>query len=870
MGVVYQARQKGLNRLVALKMILTEQAGEEERARFRLEAEAAAALRHPNIVQIYEVGETEGRPFFSLEYIAGGSLAKKLAATPLPGDQAARLVEILARAMHVAHQGGIIHRDLKPGNILLQAKSETPSLLAEEEAKAAGSSLAFRISDFEPKITDFGLAKRLDLEVGRTQTGAILGTPSYMAPEQAGGQSKVIGPAADIYALGAILYEVLTGRPPFKAASPLDTLLQVMSVEPVPPRRFQPQVPRDLETICLKCLEKDARQRYASAEELAEDLAYFLRREPIHARPTPAWERGLKWSKRRPALTALLAVSALAILGMLGVWAGFTHQLREERDYARRGWQQAEQNAIEAGEQRQAAVQHRLHAEENFQYAWKVVEDYTTSVAEDPRLRAHDLERLRRQLLQLAVDFYQKFAQQRGTDDDVQAERARAYMRLACLTQEVASKSQAVEVFQKAIPIFQGLAGKYPAEPNYAADLASAYHNIGVLHWETGQFDQSQTFLQKALDLRKQLAAQERHPQFRAAVANTYDNLGKLFWVSGKIDLSIDAHRHALEVEEALMKEFPGDPDYPYLVASSKNNLALLFQDKGQPDQAETDYKAARTLFEKLTRDYPDQTDYQSDLSQCLNNLGCLYDATGRLEQAEKTYRQALGICQQLTETHASISQFAIRLGGLNCNLAHLVRRQGRLEESLTFYANAARTLEGVLRQEPRYAEARQFLDNTEEGWAAALLALGRFAEAIPKWDRAIELTDGPKREALRFARAGTLARSSEYLRAVKEAEAISGNAPTQPGDLYNLACVYAQASAAAVQDKKQSEANRDRQANDLAARAVQLLVQARAAGYFKNPGLIDHLNADEDLSALRKRDDFKKLCADLAKERKP
>jgi tetratricopeptide (TPR) repeat protein len=480
------------------------------------------------------------------------------------------------------------------------------------------------------------------------------------------------------------------------------------------------------------------------------------------------------------------------------------------------------------------------------------------------------LEKLRRQLLQLAVDFYQKFAQQRGSDDEVQAQRALAYVRLGYLTQEVASKSQAIEVFQKAIPIFQDLASKFPTEPNYAANLATAYHNIGALHHEMGQFSQSQPFLEKALDLRKQLAAKQSHPEFRSVVAQTYDNLGKLFWMSGKLDPAIDAHRHALEVEEALMKEFPGDSEYPYLVASSKNNLALLFEQKGDRAQAEVDYNAARILFEKLTRENPDQTDYQSDLSQCLNNLGCLYDETGRLEQAEKTYRRALEICQQLTQAHASISQFSVRLGGLYCNLAHLVRRQGRLEESLRWYADADRTLAGVLRQEPRYADARQFLDNTSEGWAAALISLGRHADAVPKWERAIEMADGPKRDALRFTRATTLARSGEYLRAVKEAQAISGSNPSQPGDMYGLAGVNSVASAAAAQDMKQSPANRDRLANNFAADAVQLLTQARNAGYFKNPGQIDHMETDEDLHPLRKRDDFKKLWSEIAKERKP
>jgi tRNA A-37 threonylcarbamoyl transferase component Bud32 len=251
-GVVYKARHVALKRLVAVKMIRADElAGADDRARFRADAEALAGLQHPNIVQIHEVGEHEGHPYFSLEFMHGGSLDKKLKGTPQPFREAAQLVETLARAMHAVHQRNIVHRDLKPANVLLT-------------------------TDGTPKITDFGLAKRLDVEVGRTQEGVIMGTPPYMAPEQAAGKVKQITPLADVYALGAILYEVLTGRPPFRAATNLDTLLQVLNDEPVPPRRLQPKVPRDLETICLKCLEKLPEKRYATAEALASDLRCFV------------------------------------------------------------------------------------------------------------------------------------------------------------------------------------------------------------------------------------------------------------------------------------------------------------------------------------------------------------------------------------------------------------------------------------------------------------------------------------------------------------------------------------------------------------------------------------------------------------------
>ena len=266
MGVVYKALQKGPNRIVALKMILAGGHAEaKDLMRFRIEAEAVGHLQHPNIVQVYEVGEHNGLPFFSLEYVDGGSLLGKIGGMPQPAREAAKTLQALAQAMDYAHRRGIMHRDLKPANILLT-------------------------SDGVPKITDFGLAKRFEEDASQTRTGAILGTPSYMAPEQAAGKSKEVGPPADIYALGSILYELLTGRPPFRGETVLDTIKMVQSAEPLPPSRLLSKMPRDLETICLKALNKEPRKRYETAGLLAEDLRRFLNREPILARPTSVWE----------------------------------------------------------------------------------------------------------------------------------------------------------------------------------------------------------------------------------------------------------------------------------------------------------------------------------------------------------------------------------------------------------------------------------------------------------------------------------------------------------------------------------------------------------------------------------------------------
>jgi hypothetical protein len=306
MGRVYKARQTSLQRLVALKVILAgEQAGADEVARFRAEARAIARLQHPNIIQIYEVGEQDGHPFFSLELVEGGSLAQHLRGTPLPPHQAAALVETLARAVHAAHQQGVIHRDLKPANVLLAP----PAFVAGGRGGMDG---------WVPKITDFGLAKKLDDAGGLTLSGAIVGTPRYMAPEQAWGRSRDVGPAVDIYALGAILYELLTGRAPFQGTA-MELLDQVRHTPPTPPRRVEPEVPASLETVCLKCLEKEPAKRYSSASALAADLRRFLEDKPILARPPGPAGRLVLWSRRN---RRALAGAALLVVAIALTWFG--------------------------------------------------------------------------------------------------------------------------------------------------------------------------------------------------------------------------------------------------------------------------------------------------------------------------------------------------------------------------------------------------------------------------------------------------------------------------------------------------------------------------------------------------------------------
>jgi eukaryotic-like serine/threonine-protein kinase len=370
MGVVYLARQTKLNRPVALKMILAgAHASPQDRDRFRIEAQAAAQLQHPNIVQIYEIGEADGHPYLALEYIAGHGLDEHLTGTPWPPREAAELIEPLARAIHHAHEKGIIHRDLKPANILVVSGGVVSREWSEAKPLTTHHSPLTTC-----KITDFGLAKQIQeaeqRKAGPTQTGTVMGTPSYIAPEQARGQTSSVGPETDVYALGAILYELTTGRPPFRGETPLDTVLQVMSEEPVPPRRLQPKVPRDLEVVCLKCLEKDPSRRYSSALALAEDLRRFLDLKPIVARPASAPIWLLKWARRRPAAASMVVMTILVAAAALATSIVVNFQLnaaaereRNQKLQFQAEYDRAERERIKADNARKDADERTKEAE---------------------------------------------------------------------------------------------------------------------------------------------------------------------------------------------------------------------------------------------------------------------------------------------------------------------------------------------------------------------------------------------------------------------------------------------------------------------------------------------------------------------------
>jgi serine/threonine-protein kinase len=813
MGVVFKARHLRLNRLAALKMILTgPRAAHVELARFQREAEAFASVQHPNVVQIYEIGEHEGLPYLALEFVEGGNLAQKLDGTPWPPRPAAELAQTLARAVQVIHSKGLIHRDLKPANVLL-----TP--------------------EGAPKVADFGLVKRLEAAPGQTDTGEVIGTPNYMAPEQARGDAKRVGPAADVYALGAILYELLTGRPPFKAATAVETVVQVLHQEVVPPRQLQPKIPRDLETICLNCLHKEPERRHATALALADDLGRFLAGESIRARPVGALERGWRWCRRKPLEAVLLLAVVVLLAGGSG---GVLWQ-----------WRRAERQ--------------RAEAEESFRQAREAVDHYFLRISANPRLRQHDLEGLRKDLLQEAVRYYQALVQRRSDEPEIRAAQGVAYRRLAIITGETESMDAAIPLAEQARAIFERLARQYPNEPEHQKNLAAVYNQLGNYYQLTLRRGLDEEARLKGLEILEQLTQAYPHvAEYRAQLALNLHNMAHLYSARKRTTEAEAAYRRALALREQLVREEPDNPDHRSNLANSHHDLGdFYFYYGSRCEDAEPDYREARAMSQKLTQEHPANPTYRRDFATHTHDLGNLYRVLGRPAQALPLIQEALAIRQQLVAAHPSVIEYRTLLGTSHCGLGQLLTATGQSQAALDAFARAVATLEDVLRQDAWDATARNELRTCHIERAGALGRWGRHAEALPDWDRALELEDADSRERgrLQLSRAATLARLGKHARATAEAQAV---VEKESGRHYAAASVHALAAAAVRQDTARPQTERERLAEEYAARAIALLAQAKAAGDFRGPGAVERLKQDPDFAALRPRADYQNLLREL------
>jgi serine/threonine protein kinase len=705
MGVAYKAWDLRLKRLVALKTIRSgDSADPEERARLRSEAETVARLHHPQIVQIYEVGEHEGRPFCALEFVDGGSLADKLNGIPWPGDEAARLMVVLARAIHHAHMHGVIHRDLKPANILLERKSEAQGPKSVKEIPDSVSEFEFRFSDFHPKVTDFGLAKHLDVDTGQTKSGAILGTPSYMAPEQAAGNAKEIGPAADVYALGAILYEMLTGRPPFRAAAMLETLELVRSAEPLAPRRLQPRLPRDLETICLKCLEKEPEGRYQSAREIAEELERYLRGEPVRARPVSTVNRALRWCRRKPALAAASGLAASAMFCALALAAGWAVQqsraairLESEVMRAERAEQEAVVNAIQAQEGEQKA---KRSAHESL----AVLSFFHDKVLTAARPEGKDGGLGRGATIRAAIDaaepsISRAFADQPLVEAAVRHTIGTSYHFLG-------EPKLAVAQLELAMAQRRAHLGR-----NHA-DTLSSMNNLALAYRGAGLLDKAIPLAEETLALRKASLGPD-DPDTLASInclALVYRDAGRSAEALALFEVAFRLHKAKLGADDVE-------------TLRCLNNLAAAYRDAGRiADAFPLFEESLRLSTMKLGPDHPDTLNSMNSLANAYLDNARVSDAISLHEQTLRLRKVKLG--PDHPETLLSMR-----------NLANAYRESGQISEAISLQAEAFNLYRTKLGPDhPGTLFCMNSLATTY--WTA-----GRYAEAISLYEEQLKLT---------------------------------------------------------------------------------------------------------------------------------
>jgi serine/threonine protein kinase len=822
MGVVYKAVQLSLHRTVALKMIRAgAHAGPELLARFHLEAEALASLQHPNIVQIYEIGQHGGCPFMAMEFVEGGSLADHLGGRPQPPRAAAEFVQTLARAMHCAHLRGIVHRDLKPGNILLQgaaggARSEGRGAreggLTRDEGRGTRevsslasppSPLAPRPSLLAPKITDFGLAKRLEAGEGQTATGVIVGTPSYMAPEQAEGKSHSVGPLADVYALGAILYEMLTGRPPFVGETHLETIHRVLADEPTTPTLLQRAVPRDLATICLKCLEKDPARRYASAEALADDLGRFLGGEPIVARPAHLPERAAKWLKRHPALAALIGVSSAAALALLvGGWVSYEQVLNAY---------------LETSKERDRSA-------ENARVAFDAVDHLYTRMAEERLLDEPSKDPLREELLARAPALYQRLAEQQNTDPSVRREIGLAWFRLGDIHRILNQTTRAEAEFLQAIERQEALCREYPARADYLRELAESHIWLGELLREDHQrlpeaevhFGRALGHQERALQLLSGEGAEQR--KCLLGLARSYYNLGIVTMDTGRPHQSRADYDHAVAILTDLHRVLPDDVNCRQDLARALINRGILHKENNRPADARRDYDQAREHMTALSRRPPNRATYKYELAIVCQNLGNLLASTNVME-ARAAENEALGLLKELTEDFSTRPRYKKKLANALISQGILAAQTGDRAGAKKYWDQARDLLQRLGKEGVSSGDYEALL-------GIALGNLGWLETENKSWAEARQLleaalvhlnaglTPGLKRkdyeQALRQntqTLTETLLQLGYHAAAFQSAEALANLHPQEPRNSYYAACFIARCIPLAQKDSRREVA---------------------------------------------------------------
>ena len=847
LGAVFVALDEELHREVALKQILEKHSDDRvSRQRFVAEAEITGGLEHPGVVPVYGLGtDVEGRPYYAMRLIKGESLKEAIDRFHKdeefkkdPGRRTLELRTLLRRftdvcnAIEYAHSRGVIHRDLKPANIIVGKHGET-------------------------LVVDWGLAKavgRADPSAGEqtinplsggssdTLPGSALGTPAYMSPEQARGDLERLGPKSDVYSLGATLYCLLTGKPPFEGED-VGAILRTVQEGRLPrPSQVDPLLDKALEAVCLKAMSTQPQDRYHAAKAVADDLERWMADEPVSAWREPLARRARRWGRRNR--TAVTGAAAALVVALGALSAG----------------------TVLIGRQRAVALAQRDLARGNLEQARRIVDEMYTQVA-DQLTDAAGMEPYQHEILEKALRFYENVALPQSRSPEIRFEAGRARFRVAEIRFKFSQIEQAETAYQQALSIFAPLAADYPDRPEFAQAFAGNLNSLALLYTSTGRLEQAEGAFRKAAAIRQKLI--DDHPEevaYRAGLARVENSLGILY---GRIARQGDceaAFKRAEALDRELIEGHPEDHAIRGHLARVLINLGASLDPATRRAEIERIYDQAMTLLQKLVVDQPRVVQYRSDLAALSMSLGALFAATGRPDQAEAANEEAIAIRRRLVEDHPDRVDFADDLGLSYYSMSYMQQWKKDYQSAYDWASRAIQVFEGSLRREPRRDDIRELLGFAFHARAQALTDQRRGELALRDWDRAIELAgEGSKRvDGLRASRALALAYQGEIQRAVHEVSAVPRTGPDTGVIFYNEACIFALAAASATSDLVRSPEKRASLVEQNAARAFSALAEARRAGYFRDASKIELIRSDQDVDALRSRPEFQAFLQDL------
>ncbi len=885
LGQVFLAHDDELKREVALKEMQEPYAANaDSRARFLTEAEITGQLEHPGIVPVYGLGyHPDGRPYYAMRFIRGESLHDAIVRFHAgrggkadPEERALGLRRLLGRfvavcnAIAYAHSRGVIHRDIKPSNVMLGPYGET-LVVDWGLAKAAGRPVTQ--DSVEMPIPPVGAQSGIS-----TILGVAVGTPAFMPPEQASGKMNEVGPRSDIYSLGATLYHLLTGEFPFSGESATEIVDKVKAAHLLPPRKANREVPPPLEAIVMKAMAKDAKDRYASAHELAQEVERWMADEPVRAHKESAWARSMRWMRRnRPLVAGLGALLMTALVGLAaGLWAVGREQTRTRQELNR--------------------------AEDNLKLARRAVDQCFILATRDPLLQAEKMRPVRKMLLERALPFYEGFQVHNPKDPELRKEMGENLFRVAHILSEQNNKRGALKVYEQARDVFQGLAA---GGGDMREALGRVWNNLGKIHHDLDARVDARAAYNEALLLHKALAKDAPNDaDAQLELAQTHNNLGALDQDSGDVPAALihlnEARRLALPfaadntvAQRALgatarnlgflvKKDDPKgamayyDESLGYHqrladksgrdarqlgeLATTLTHIAALLAHLDRHDDAMKAYERAGELLEDaLAGEMPD---YLAELATVDDNIGSLYRDLKKPEEAERAYARSLARRSRLVKENPEADRFRYDLAGTRINLANVKRDNKAPADAVAIYGQALPLLlKGYdpLKQKPSEDEsqAARLRYTLHSGRAEALGKLGRHAEAARDWDAARWLADDRDlRNDAHAQAAGSRARMGDLAWCLRALDALEKRSPSKD-TLYLMACASSLASAAATGDEKER----------FAARAVDYLKCARAAGYFDDPDAVKHAReTDDDLKPLHGRKDFDALMESLSK----